>query len=184
MLNNQNDSADYYYKTAIAKDTSANKDEMYRQIADGYKSNKDYAKSADWYNNLITANPKADPIDYFWRGAMYYYSKNYTEAAKAFEGMETQYPDQPSATYWRGRVAAATDAEGKTGVATPFYTKWLEKVGPEYDKKSDLMQAYQYLALCAFNKGDKTNLDTYLNKIEGIDANNAFLKQLRALEKK
>lgn len=184
MANGMVDSANFYFDKAIAKDTAKDKSELYRQIAEGFKNNKDYAKSAEWYNKLIVANPATEPIDYFWRGAMYYYSKDYTNGARAFEEMETKYPDQPSATYWRGRVAAATDEEGKTCVATPHYTKWLEKVGPEYDKKSDLMQAYQYLALCAYNKGDKATMKTYMDKIEGIDAGNAFLKQLKDLEKK
>lgn len=184
LANNMTDSADVYFNKAIAKDTSSNKDETYRQIADGFKGSKDYGKSAEWYNKMITANPNASAIDYFWRGAMYYYSKNYDGAAKAFEGMETKYPDQPSAIYWRGRVAAATDEEGKTGVAAPYYTKWLDKVGPEYDKKSDLMQAYQYLTLYAYNTGDKATMKTYMDKIESLEPDNAFLKQMKDLMKK
>ena len=183
LKNNLTDSADYYFNKSVTADTAKDKSETYRLAAEAFKNHKDYAKSAEWYNKLIVANPETEPIDYFWRGAMYYYSKNYTDGARAFEEMETKYPDQPSATYWRGRVAAATDEEAKTCVATPHYTKWLEKVGPEYDKKSDLMQAYQYLALCAYNKGDKVTMKTYMDKIEAIDAGNAFLKQLKDLDK-
>ena len=92
--------------------------------------------------------------------------------------METKFPDQPSATYWRGRTAAAIDNEAKQGIAEPFYTKWLNF--PNYERKSaDLMQAYQYLALYYYNKGDKDNAKKYLDEIEKIDANNSFLKQMR-----
>lgn len=178
-VNNQSDSADVYFTKAINKDTSSNKSDVYRQIAEGFKAGKDYAKAAVWYDKMIKNSKDIPAIDYFWRGAMYYYSKNYQPAAKAFEEMETKFADQPSATYWRGRVAAAMDEEAKTCEASPFYQKWLEKVGPEYDKKSDLMYAYQYLALCAYNKNDKTTMNTYLDKIATIDANNSFLKQLR-----
>jgi tetratricopeptide (TPR) repeat protein len=179
MANNQTDSAEYYFTKALSLDTAEGKSETYRQIAEGFKANKEWGKAAVWYNNLISKNPNAPAIDYFWRGTMYYYGKDYPAAASAFEGMETKYPDQPSATYWRGRVAAATDEEAKTGVAAPFYIKWLEKVGPNYDKKSDLMFAYQYLALYYFNQGDKAKTKEFMDKIEGIDPNNAFLKQLR-----
>lgn len=180
MANNQTDSAEYFFTKALSIDTAADsKSETYRQIAEGFKTSKEYAKSADWYNRLVTANPNAPATDYFWRGTMYYYAKNYPAGASAFEAMETKYPEQPSATYWRGRVAAATDEEAKSGVAVPFYTKWLEKVGPNYEKKNDLMYAYQYLALYYFNQGDKTKMKEYMDKIESIDPNNAFLKQLK-----
>lgn len=173
------DSANYYFNLAISKDTAADKSETYRQIAEGFKAGKEYTKSAEWYDKLIKANPNTAAIDYFWRGAMYYYGKDYTNGAKAFEEMETKYADQPSATYWRGRVAAAVDEEGKTCEAAPHYTKWLDKVGPTYDKKGDLMYAYQYLALCGYNKNDKAQMQEYMNKIELIEPENAFLKQLK-----
>lgn len=181
--NNLADSADYYFNLAISKDTASDKSDTYRQIAEGFKSAKEYGKSADWYDKLIKANPDAPALDYFWRGAMYYYSKNYDKAASGFEEMETKYQDQPSATYWRGRVAAAKDEEAKTCEASPFYEKWLGLVGPDYDKTSDLMYAYQYLALCAYNNNDKTAQKKYMDRIESIDPNNAFLKQLKDISK-
>ncbi len=177
--NNQTDSANVYFNLAVSKDTSSDKSDIYRQIAEGFKTAKDYGKSAEWYNKLITAYPDAAPIDYFWAGAMFYYSKNYPSAAKAFEQMENRYPDQPSAIYWRGRVAAAQDEEAKTCEASPYYKRWLDTVGANYDKTSDLMYAYQYLALCAFNKGDNPTTKLYMDKIEAIDPNNSFLKQLK-----
>ncbi|HRO41380.1 MAG TPA: hypothetical protein PL009_01005 [Flavipsychrobacter sp.] len=176
--NNMVDSANRYFELALSKDTAADKSETYRQIAEGFKTGKEYGKSAQWYDRLIKANPNTPAIDYFWRGAMYYYAKDYNNGAKAFEEMETKYADQPSATYWRGRVAAAVDEEGKTCEASPHYIKWLDLVGPTYDKKGDLMYAYQYLALCAYNKGDKPMMQQNMEKIRAIDPNNAFLKQL------
>lgn len=179
IANNLSDSANQYFNMAVNKDTASDKGDTYRQIAEGFKDSKDYEKSAEWYNKLVTANADAAAIDYFWRGAMYYYAKKYDTAAKAFEEMEMKYPDQPSAIYWRGRVAAAVDNEAKTCDASPYYKRWLDSVGPNYDKASDLMYAYQYLALCAYNTDDKANLKLYMDKIEALDPENAFLKQLK-----
>ncbi|RYG54080.1 MAG: hypothetical protein EOO01_02550 [Chitinophagaceae bacterium] len=184
LSNNLTDSADYYFNKAVAMDTAQNKTEIYRQIAEGFKDAKDYPKAAQWYDKLVKANPETQPLDYFWRGAMHYYAKNYKDATTAFEEMEAKYPDQPSATYWRGRVGAATDEEAKTGAATKPYQQWLEKVGPEYDKKNDLMYAYQYLALYFYNQNDKTNMKVFMDKIEAIDPANSFLKQLKDLMSK
>jgi hypothetical protein len=45
------------------------------------------------------------------------------------------------------------------------------------------MQAYQYLALVAYNKNDKATMQKYLAEIEKIEPTNSFLKQLRDFEK-
>ncbi len=175
-LNSRNDSATFYYNKAMAMDTSADKTGTARTIAEGFKEIKDWKQSAIWYSK-VAAMPGAQPLDYFWWGVMYYYANDYEQAAKAFETMETKYPDQPSATYWRGRTAAAVDNEGKTGAAAPYYLKWLETT---YEKKNgDLMQAYQYLALYYYNSNDKENARKYLDLIEQIEPQNDFAKQLR-----
>lgn len=179
LLNSNADSANYYFNKAVSVDTAKDKSNTYRMVAEGFKGSGNYAKSAEWYNKIIMANPAAEPIDYFWRGAMYYYAKDYPKAATAFEEMETKYPVQQSAVYWRGRVAAATDEEGKTCIASPHYIKWLGMLSADYDKKNELMQAYQYLALCAFNKDNKVEMNNYLDKIDHIEPGNAFAKQLR-----
>jgi tetratricopeptide (TPR) repeat protein len=183
LSNGLTDEANKYFNMGVESDTSKDKSETYRTIAEAFKSSKDYPKSAEWYEKLVSTYPESPAVDYFWRGAMFYYSKDYPNAEKAFMAFENKYPDQPSATYWRGRTAAAQDEEGKTGGAVEHYNKWLEKVGPSYDKKADLMQAYQYLALYYYNKSDKTNMKKYLDEIEKIEPGNAFLKQLRDLEK-
>lgn len=183
LQNNMPDSANIYFNKAIAMDTTKAKNALYRDIAEGFKAIKNYKQSAAWYQRA-TEQPDATATDYFWTGAMYYYDQNYLDAGKWFEQMETKFPDQPSAIYWRGRVAAAIDNEAKEGTAAAFYTRWLEKVGPSYDKKNDLMQAYQYLYLYNYNKGDKDNIKKYEDLIIGIDPNNELIQQIRATQTK
>lgn len=177
------DSAEMEYNIALQKDTAKDKSDIYRQIAEGFKDAKDYKRSADWYGKLITANPNTQAVDYFWWGAMYYYSQDYKNAATAFEQMETKYPDQPSATYWRGRVGAALDPEGKEGTGAPFFVKWLAAVGDNYDKKSDLKLAYEYLVLVNYNKKDKANEELYKGKLRALDPSDNLLQQIEANEK-
>ncbi len=177
--NSMPDTADAYFAKAIDADTAKNKTETFRGIAEAFKEAKEFGKSAQWYEKLIAANPNASATDFFWRGTMYYYNKDYSNAANAFEAMHNKYLEQPSAVYWQGRVGAAIDEDATKGTAETFYIDWLTKVGPNYDKKNDLMQAYQYLALYYFNKNDKDNMKAYMDKIEAIDPVNAFLKQLK-----
>jgi hypothetical protein len=177
------DSAGFYYNKGIADDTARNKTDIYRTIAEALKTKKDYCKSAEWYNNLVKSNPETQPLDYFWRGYMYYYCHELEKSLKAFEEFEAKYPDQPSAMYWHGRAAAAIDSEATQGTAVPFFTKWLDKVGPEYDKKNDMKIAYQYILLYYYNAKDKENMKVYMDKLRAIAPDDAMLKQIEEAEK-
>lgn len=184
MLQNRlNDEADQNFKKAIDIDTSKNKSDTYRMIAEAFKASRDYAKAASWYNKLVTEYPETQPLDYFWSTVMYYYAKDYSTAAAMGEKYETKYADQPSATYWRGRVAAAVDSEAKEGTAVQFFTKWLDKIGPNADKKTDMKIAYEYLLLYYYNKEDKENSKKYIDLINAIDPNDGLKKQIEELMK-
>lgn len=185
LMNSQEDSANAYFTKAIALDTSKNKSENYRQIAEGFKGLKTqtgYAKAGEWYGRVAAEDANAKATDYYYWGFWNFYGRNYSEAAKAFEQMEKKFSNQPSAIYWRGRVASAQDDEAKTGAAREYYERWLAVNQEGYERKnSDLMYAYQYLAAYFFNSGDKTNAKVYLDKIEAIEPGNAFLKQMKDL---
>lgn len=186
LMNKLPDSADVYFYKGVDADTAKDKTDIYRRIGEGFRQiNNDtaYKKAAIWYNKITTTSPKPLALDYFWWGAMNYYAKQYDDAAKAFEQMEGKFPDQPSATYWRGRVGAAVDNEAKIGTAVDFYTRWLEKVGPNYEKKNDLIKAYQYLTLFYYNKEDKEKTKDYMSKLEALDANDVLLQQLKEAAK-
>ena len=177
------DSAGVYYSKGISGDTAQNKTDIYRQIAEAYKAKKDYCNSAEWYSNLVKANPATQPLDYTWRGIMYYYCNDYTKATNAFNDFATKYPDVPYAVYWQGRTAAAIDSDATTGGAVDYFTKWLDKVGPTYEKKNDMKGAYEYLLYYYYNKKDKDKVNDYKEKIKAIDPNDRALKDLEAMEK-
>ncbi len=179
------DSAEGYFLQAINADTSANKGKVYTDIAESYRamnSEAGFKKSAEYYSKAINANAdKATVLDYFWWGTMTYYAKDYPAADKIFAQMETKFPSENSSTYWRGRVAAAQDAEAKTGAAMQYYDKWLGIVGENYEKKTDLVTVYKYYALVNYNKGNKAATQTYLDKITEISPDDALAKQLKDL---
>ncbi len=184
------DSADYFIQRWANSDTSSNRKTTYVAIAEMYKGqNNDtgYAKSAEYYQRALdAAGDKATALDYFNTGVMYYYAKQYPKAATTFEAMETKFPDQPSAPYWRGRVAAAVDNEGKTGEGVAPFERWLAiPDDAKYTHKpGDLNIAYQYLAIVAYNKNDKTKTMEYVGKIKSIDPTNKLAKQLEELTAK
>ena len=184
LRNKQTDSATRYFNVGLSKDTTADKSKLYRDIAEGFKAAKEYKTAAVWLSK-VAAEGKATATDYFYYGYYNFVTEGIDTAAKAFEEMETKFPDQPVATLYRGRVAAAIDSNAKTGAAIPHYEKWLAI--PDSDKytkkKPDLMNAYQYLAFYYYNRNDKANMKKYLDEIEKLEPTNSFLKQLRDAEK-
>ena len=180
---NMIDSAVFYYNKGLAGDTSQNKTDIYRQIAEAFKSKKDYCNSAAWYDNLVKANPSTQPLDYAWRGIMYYYCTNYDKAMQAFNDFGAKYPDQPSVPYWQGRIQEAVDSEATSGTAVPYFMKWFDKIGPNYDKKNELKGPYEYLIYYFYNKKDKENLNIYKEKLKAIDPNDKALRDLEEMEK-
>ncbi|HXS35406.1 MAG TPA: tetratricopeptide repeat protein [Flavipsychrobacter sp.] len=185
MKMKMSDSADFYFNKAIQIDTAKDKSDIYRQVAEGFRDAQDWDKAAQWYTKLVTEYPNTQPLDYFWQGYCLFVGKHLDDAKKAFDQMATKYPDQPSAVYWGGRVAAAIDSNAKEGIAVPYFTKWLGISDSGYQRKnSDLLIAYEYLAYYYYNKDDKANMEIYLQKIEQIDPTNSFLKQIRDAEKR
>jgi tetratricopeptide (TPR) repeat protein len=178
---NMLDSAGYYYTKGIAGDTAQNKTDVYRQIAEAFKSKKEYCKSAEWYNNLIKANPSTQAGDYAWRSIMYYYCKDYTNGMASATDFATKHPDQPSAIYWQGRIQMAVDSEATTGSAEQYFIKWLAMPGDK--KPNDLKGAYTYLMYYYFHKGDKENLTVYKEKIRAIDPKDRSLMEIEEAEK-
>lgn len=166
------DSANYYFNTLVTKDTVADKTELYRDIADNFKDAKEYKSAGVWYGKIIAANEEASPLDYFYWGYWNFYGEDYAKAAEAFDKMIAKYPDEGSGYFWRARVAAAQDAEVKTGAAVPYFEKWLnfQNKAEDYVRQpNDLKLAYQYLAYYYYNQKDKTNSMKWVNKILEIN---------------
>lgn len=182
MKLNNLDSASFYYNKGIAGDTAQNKTEIYRTIAEAYKSKKEYLKAGEWYDNLIKSNPNTQALDYFWWTVMNFYGKDYKTALTAAESFEKKYADQPSSTYWHARVLSAIDSEAVSGTAAPLFEKWLQTLGEENmkkpEKKKDVTMALEYLVLYNYKKEDKATMQTYKDKLLMIDPKNALVEQL------
>ncbi len=194
LRNKMGDSANKAFSKALSMDTTDNKISTYRDIAESFRTLKDWKNAGNWYEKIYADYAdKATPTDYFWGGYSYYLSSNEAgvdtaamlqKADTIYGTMIAKFPDQPSGYYWRGRVNAAIDNEGKEGLAKPYFEQWLE-LDVEGAKKSDrdLQFAYQYLTAYYYYQEDKENTNKYADLVLGIDADNAFAKQIKDLMK-
>jgi tetratricopeptide (TPR) repeat protein len=178
LKNNMGEEANNFLNKAIEMDKSANKSDAYRQTAEALREAREWKLAGDWYKKLTLEYPAdAKAIDYFYWGVCNYYIHNFTEAGTAFGQMETKFPAEPSATYWRGRTAAAIDSDAKEGTAIPFYDKWLQM--PTEKKPGDLKQVWEYEVIYYYNKEDSENLKKAMGELEKVDPSDALLKQIR-----
>lgn len=172
-----NDSADYYFNQVTVVDPTANKATLFRQIAEGYKETKEYAKAGEWFGKTVAADTNATNLDYFNWGLYLYYGKKYQEAASAFAAMKTKFPDEAITPYWQGRTAAAIDQDAKTGIGVPFYKEWL--ASPKEHKDADLMNAYQYLGYYYYNTNNEKEAMEWINKVLEKEPGNEFANQVK-----
>jgi tetratricopeptide (TPR) repeat protein len=176
------DSAAFYYGLGVATDSTADKAGKFREIADAFRLKKNYVKAAIWYDSLIKSAPGAEPADYFWRGYMLYYNSDYQKSLEAFQDYEKKYPEQPQALYMQGKVATLIDSESKTGTGEAAFLKYLDKF-EKTAKPNEMKIAYSYLVAYYFNSENKEKLPIYKEKLRALDANNATLLQIEAIEK-
>lgn len=183
LLTDTNNSAKAaeYFERGIAIDTTKDKAPLFKQLAESYYDAQQYGLSAKYYQKLLDSNsPTIEALDYWWCGAMYYYNKDYQKADDTYKVMGEKYPTEPTSYFWRGNIAVATkDKDYKTGIASEYFTKYLGMINPaDADKKKNVIKAYTYLAMVAYNGGKKEETRDYAAKLQAIDANDDTAKQL------
>ncbi len=169
-----------YFQKGIDKDTTTDKSAIYRELGTSYKDYKDYKIAATWYKKVLESNSTTiDANDYWWTGVMHYYNKDYSNAEVIFNQMVEKFPTEPTGFYWKAKVTAAQDNGYKTGAAAPHFSKWLGMITEtDESKKANIISAYTYLAMTAYNKKDKETALLYAKKIQTLDANDDTAKQL------
>lgn len=173
--------ASSYFQKGIDMDTTKDKAPLHREIAESFKDAQKYATAAEWYKKTLNLNTASvEPLDYWWSGVMYFYAKDYTNAEPMLKTMSEKYPNEPSSYYWLGRVIASSkDKEYKNGMATNYFTQWLGMVkADDPAKKNDLIKAYTYLAMVAYNNSKKDEAIQFSNKLTTLDPNDNTAKQI------
>lgn len=195
LMNDLGDSANIAFNKSLSMDTTGDKIATYRDIAESFRTNRDWVNAGKWYEKIFKDfNDKATATDYFYAGYSYYVSTTtegidtaamLQKADTLYGTMIAKFPDQPSGYYWRGRVNAARDAEGEKCLAAPYFETWLglEVEGAKKSEK-DLLVAYQYLALCKYRTEVYEDALKYAGSILQLDPSNEFGKQIKELSEK
>ncbi|WP_295124689.1 hypothetical protein [uncultured Chitinophaga sp.] len=178
-----------YLEKYAAADTSKEADK-YTTVAEAYKAANQLAKAGDWYTKAVEAKvankESVSAADYYYPGNSYFFGSaggtdtvSLNKAAAAFLVLAEKYPDITTGHYWAGRAFAAKDPEAKSGIARPYFEKYISMAEGEPQKnKSGLVTAYTYIMVYYYNIEDKANLKTYIDKVLPLDPENGTVKQI------
>ncbi|MEI6898239.1 MAG: tetratricopeptide repeat protein [Bacteroidota bacterium] len=173
---------------AFQMDTS--KAELLSEAAMSLVRIKKYDKALDIYKLKISIK-KANPMDWYSMGKVYYNLQQWGKADTTLAYFNTLMPDHIAGYRWRANALSnSLDPDAKLGLAKPVWDMMVTKAAPDSAKYSkELLEAYNYLAyyyLLQFNatkdqENGKKALE-YSYKILAIDPANEkgkeFVKQI------
>ncbi|MGX5820528.1 tetratricopeptide repeat protein [Chitinophaga lutea] len=180
-----------YLEKFAAADTTKDAD-TYEAVAKAYQQARAFGKAAEWYQKLsdlkIAKGGKAEPFDLYNVGYNYYLASAgavtdtnmLAKAAVAFAKLSEVAPDITTGYYWQGMTAAARDVEAKSGVALPYFEKYISMAESDPVKnKAGLIKAYTYIMVYYYNKDDKANMQKYMDKLAPLDPGSEPMKQIK-----
>lgn len=168
-----------YIQQGIDKDTATDKVPLYRQVAEGYKSSKDYAQAAEWYKKITEQDsPQKEVLDYWNAGTNFYQIRDYANATDMFNKMTIERPDVAIGFYWLGKVGAAQDPEYKVGTGVEAFTKFADMVKEAPERQGLRKKALIYLTAVTYNQKKYEDATKFANALLEIDAENKTAKQI------
>ncbi|MRG48065.1 hypothetical protein GFS24_23300 [Chitinophaga sp. SYP-B3965] len=180
-----------YLEKYASSDTVKDLD-RYESVAKAFNAARVYNKSAEWYQKYIDLKTelkeKPAAVDYFNVGFNYYRASAgvttdtnmLNKSGEAFTQLATNYPELTTGHYWQGMTSAGKDVEAKTGLALPYFEKYISMAEVDSAKnKAGLVKAYTYLMVYYYNKDDKTNMQKYMDKLLPLDPNSEPIKQIK-----
>lgn len=186
-----NKALEYLEKYATA-DTVKDLD-RYESVAKAYQEARVFDRAADWYKKFaelkVEMKEKPSALDYYNVGLNYYRASAgdgmtdtvmLNKADSAFAQISTNFPDLTTGHYWQGMTAAGKDVEAKTGVALPYFEKYIAMAESDVERnKIGLIKAYTYLMVYYYNKEDNANLQKYMSKLEPLDPNSEPVRAIK-----
>jgi hypothetical protein len=133
-----------------------------------------YADYADWNNELNSFVVKNDGTDYFSKGEIAFKKRNYTEALKQFNAIETNNKRYPYSLMYKG---AAYELTNKNDEAITAFNELIAQTNFEEHTKG-----YWYKLLVYLKLEDKENVKAMLDIILKDKANHKYNEALKIAE--
>ncbi|GAB3315646.1 tetratricopeptide repeat protein [Hymenobacter humi] len=161
---------------AIASSTDpAKTSELQNDLATAYMAKKDYKSAISVFKKKL-AGGKGDLTDQFRLATAFNGNKQYAQADSTYNIIITARPTYGPAYLARAKANANLDPEAKQGLAKPHYEKYIElskAEGADPAKfREGLVEAYGYLGVYNFQKGDKATALSNFEQVLALDPEN------------
>ena len=147
--------------------------ELQRDLGTAYSAKKDYANASRIYAQLAK---NGDLTDQFRLATVYSAGKQYTRADSVYNIINIAKPTYAPAYLSRAKANSGLDPEAKQGLAKPSYDKYIElskAEGADPTKfREGLVEAYGYLGVYNFQKGDKAAAKANFEQVLALDPTN------------
>jgi len=194
--NNKDSLAISNYETVIRMDSS--KKSLYENIAKIYDKQKNYRKTADYYEKLIKSEQEPLSSQYFIMGKNCYFyvsddsvkadsliKKTYIwKADSAFAKVSELSPTSHLGMLWRARSNAMLDPQTTQGLAKPYYEKVVEMLTANTDNKNkkDLIESYKYLGYYYYLKFQNAKGADKINQPQYKESSLGYWQKLKELD--
>ena len=149
--------------------------DLQNDLASIYANQKDYKGAARVYSYKLT-NCKGDLTDQFRLATALTGDKQYTRADSVYNIILTAKPTYAPGYLARAKVNSYIDPEAKQGLAKPYFDKYIElskAEGADPNKfKEGIVEAYGYLGVYNFQKGDKPAALANFQQVLTLDPSN------------
>ena len=149
--------------------------DLQNDLASIYANQKDYKGAARVYSYKLT-NCKGDLTDQFRLATALTGDKQYTRADSVYNIILTAKPTYAPGYLARAKVNSYIDPEAKQGTAKPYFDKYIElskAEGADPNKfKEGIVEAYGYLGVYNFQKGDKAAALANFQQVLTLDPSN------------
>lgn len=182
-----------YLEKFAESDTTLDADRI-EEVAKAYTNARVFTKAGEWYQKLVNYKTKKNTppsaLDYYNVGLSYYRAAAgetidtnlLNRADTAFAMLAEKYPDITTGHYWRGMANAGKDTEAKSGVAKPYFEKYISMAEGDTEKnKAGLIKAYTYIMVYYYNIKDEAQMKVYMDKLAPIDPQNEAMLQIKGI---
>ena len=186
----------------IALQKNANLPGINKQISDAYAHINDYDNAIKYYEiyvNSLKDNPENRAYELYqlvrlyWRKGisgrdgndMTEEQRNAIEkAARVFGEVTVLRPNSYLGYYWQAKANGLLDPEYKKGIARPYYLKAIELLEQSGESKEQLIECYKQLSYYYYVKKEYDASVTYARKIQALDPDDDYAKQVIETVKK
>jgi len=148
--------------------------ELQNDLATAYLTKKDYKGAISIYKAKLTKG--GDLTDQFRLATAFNGNKQYAQADSVYGIIQAAKPTYAPAALARAKANANRDPDAKQGLAKPHYDKYIElskAEGADPAKfREGLVEAYGYLGVYNFQKGDKVAAKTDFEQVLALDPEN------------